>query len=100
VLPDYQGVGIGNKFVDVICSGLKAQGLQVFTTTSHPARVRALNKSHNWELTRSGRVPKIGKTSSMSINNSTSRARITTSFKYAGDANADIATLLCPRPGR
>lgn len=100
VLPDYQGVGIGNKFVDVICSGLKAQGLQVFTTTSHPARVRALNKSPNWELTRSGRVPKIGKTSSMSINNSTSRARITTSFKYAGDASAEVAAVLCPKPGK
>ena len=98
VLPDYQGVGIGNKFVDQICSGLRAQGLQIFTTTSHPARVRALNKSPNWQLTRNGRVPKIGKTSSMSINNSTSRSRITTSFKYAGAPNPTIAEMLCPKP--
>ena len=99
VLPDYQGIGLGNKFVDAVCAGLAAQGLSTYTTTSHPARVRALNKSKNWEMTREpSRVAQRGKTSSITGRLGLSRSRITTGFKYAGQPNEEIAKVLCPRP--
>ena len=99
VLPDYQGIGLGNKFVDMVCAGLKAQGLDTYTTTSHPARVRALNRSKNWEMTREpSRVAQRGKTSSITGRLGLSRSRITTGFKFAGAPNEDIAKVLCPRP--
>lgn len=99
VLPDYQGIGIGNKFVDAVASGLKAQGLDLYTTTSHPARVRALNKSKNWEMIRQpSRVAQRGRTSSIAGRLGLSRSRITTGFKYAGESNLEIAKVLCPRP--
>lgn len=99
VLPDYQGIGLGGRFVDAICAGLKAQGLSTYTTTSHPARVRALNKSPNWEMIREpSRVAQRGKTSSITGRLGLSRSRITTGFRYAGASNEDIAKVLCPKP--
>jgi ABC-type lipoprotein export system ATPase subunit len=99
VLPDFQGIGLGGRFVDAVCSGLKAQGLDTYTTTSHPARVRALNKSPNWEMTREpSRVAQRGKTSSITGRLGLSRSRITTGFKFAGQPNPEIAKVLCPRP--
>jgi len=99
VLPDYQGIGIGGRFVDMVCAGLKAQGLDTYTTTSHPARVRALNRSKNWEMTREpSRVAQRGKTSSITGRLGLSRSRITTGFKFAGEPNMEIAKVLCPRP--
>ena len=99
VLPDYQGIGIGGKFVNAVCAGLKAQGLSTYTTTSHPARVRALNKSKEWEMIREpSRVAQRGKTSSITGRLGLSRSRITTGFRYAGEPNEDIAKVLCSRP--
>ena len=99
VLPDYQGIGIGGKFVNAICAGLQSQGLSTYTTTSHPARVRALNKSKEWEMIREpSRVAQRGKTSSITGRLGLSRSRITTGFRYAGEPNEDIAKVLCPRP--
>ena len=99
VLPDYQGIGLGGRFVDAICAGLLAQGLSTYTTTSHPARVRALNKSPNWEMIREpSRVAQRGKTSSITGRLGLSRSRITTGFRYAGKPNEDIAKVLCPKP--
>lgn len=99
VLPDYQGIGIGGKFVNAVCAGLQAQGLSTYTTTSHPARVRALNKSKEWEMIREpSRVAQRGKTSSITGRLGLSRSRITTGFRYAGEPNEDIAKVLCPRP--
>ena len=99
VLPDYQGIGLGGRFVDYVCAGLAAQGLSTYTTTSHPARVRALNRSPNWEMIREpSRVAQRGKTSSITGRLGLSRSRITTGFRYAGAPNEDIAKVLCPRP--
>lgn len=99
VLPDYQGIGIGGRFVNAVCAGLKGQGLDTYTTTSHPARVRSLNKSKEWEMIREpSRVGQRGKTSSLTGRLGLSRSRITTGFKYAGEPNIEIAKVLCPRP--
>ena len=97
VLPDFQGIGLGNTFVNAICAGLKAQGFSVYTTTSHPARIRALNKSNQWSMIRKpSRVAKQGPKANKGLVSSGSR--ITASFQYAGDADAQVATILAPKP--
>jgi ABC-type Mn2+/Zn2+ transport system ATPase subunit len=98
-LPDYQGIGIGNKFMNIIAAGLKAQGLETYITSSHPALMRSLNKSSNWEMIREpSRVSQRGKTSSLKGRLGLSRSRITAGFRYAGQSNEEIAKVLCPRP--
>jgi ABC-type lipoprotein export system ATPase subunit len=97
VLPDFQGIGLGNIFVNAICAGLKAQGFSVYTTTSHPARIRALNKSSQWSMIRKpSRVAKQGPKANKGLVSSGSR--ITASFQYAGDADAQVARILAPKP--
>lgn len=99
VLPDFQGIGLGRTFHERIASGLIAQGLSVYATASHPTQVHHLNKSPNWELIRMpSRVAKQGKTSSLSSRMGVSRARVTTSFKYVGAPDYEVAKVLAPLP--
>jgi energy-coupling factor transporter ATP-binding protein EcfA2 len=99
VLPDFQGIGLGRYFLDAIAAGLKAQDLVVYATASHPAQVHNFNKSSNWEVIRvPSRVAQQGKTSGLSARIGVSRARITSSFKYRGEPDTEIAKVLAPLP--
>lgn len=51
-LPDYQGVGIGNRLSDFCASVIKGLGFDVISTTSNPAMIYARNRSPNWEMTK------------------------------------------------
>lgn len=55
VLPDYQGIGIGTKFITAIAKIISDRGFEVNLTTSTPSLVPALRKSKNWILARYGR---------------------------------------------
>lgn len=57
VLPDYQGIGIGTKFLEFIAANYAAKGFDVKITTSAKNLIAALNKSKMWRLTRYS-VPK------------------------------------------
>lgn len=97
VLPDFQGIGLGVKFLNAIAAGLKSQGLSTYITTSHPALIRTLNKANNWEMIRQpSRVAQKGKSSSIK-GGETSRSRITTGFRYAGKEDSDIGKVLAPK---
>lgn len=93
-LPDYQGIGIGTKFIDFIAGIYKADGLQFNLITTTPALRFALIKSSKWKLRRSGYVQKPGNIKHLSedrykighIIKSFSCDRITYSFDYEGDA--------------
>jgi ABC-type lipoprotein export system ATPase subunit len=99
VLPDFQGIGLGKYFLDAIGAGLVAQGLAVYATASHPAQVHNFNKSPNWEMIRQpSRVAKQGTTSSLSSRMGVSRARLTSSFRYRGEPDFELAQVLAPLP--
>lgn len=51
-LPDYQGVGIGNALSDKVAEYFTLQGFTAVSTTSHPAMIKARNKSIHWKMTR------------------------------------------------
>ena len=56
VLPDYQGVGIGTKFQDMVAEKYSKGGWNVNCTTTTPALVGSLRRSKKWSLVRFGRV--------------------------------------------
>jgi len=52
VLPDFQGVGIGNALSEAIAEHYKAQGARFISVTSHPAMIWHRAKSPLWRCTR------------------------------------------------
>jgi len=50
VLPEYQGMGIGSAFLEVIARYYRGQGHRVGITTSHPAMIAHLARSPQWRL--------------------------------------------------
>ena len=55
VLPDYQGIGIGTKFINEVTKHYANEGWNINVTTTTPALVNALVKSKKWNLVRAGR---------------------------------------------
>ena len=93
-LPDYQGIGLGSRFIDFIAGLYKAQGLEFNLITTTPALRFSLIKNKNWFLRRSGHVQKPGNIKHLGeerykiahIVKSFSCDRVTFSFDYVGDA--------------
>ena len=54
VLPEYQGIGIGKKFLDIIANIYFEQGYDVKITTSAKNLIFGLTSSNKWALTRYG----------------------------------------------
>lgn len=50
VLPDYQGLGIGNAVAEAVATLWLEQGYRYSTTTSHPARIAYLARSPRWAI--------------------------------------------------
>jgi hypothetical protein len=82
VLPDYQGVGIGTRFLTAIAEyWTKKTSMPLFITTSNP-QLRHINKQSVWRLTRIGHVS--GKwVGRKDLYGALSKRRLTLSFKYA-----------------
>lgn len=56
VLPDYQGIGIGVRFINEVSKHYKDNGWNVNLTTTTPALVHTLARGKEWLLKRKGRV--------------------------------------------
>lgn len=86
IMPEFQGFGIGVKFMNLISDLYK--GNRVRITTSLKPFMKALDKNNNWICVRSGRVGNPGKSSKIHSQDkdcSVSRNRITATFQYKGD---------------
>lgn len=86
VLPDYQGVGIGVRFINAVAGLVAAEGQNVNLTTTTPALVGALKRSKDWTLVRKG-VVKMGSLKDIVSNsghlaNASSDRRPTFSFNF------------------
>lgn len=51
VLPDYQGIGLGSRFLAAVCESMRDEGFRVTITTSHPAMISHLDRSPLWTIT-------------------------------------------------
>jgi ABC-type phosphate/phosphonate transport system ATPase subunit len=81
VLPDFQGVGIGNKLSEFIAQKVINDGMRYISTTSHPAMIHHRNKSKLWRCHRFGHAS--GKHTKLTTMK-TSGSRITAGFEYIG----------------
>lgn len=90
VLPDYQGVGIGNAVSEWLGSHAKSLGFRFLSTTSHPAMIRHRHRSDKWLVKRLGHVAMLGKNSTMRrgahLGDSGSYNRVTAGCEYVGPA--------------
>ena len=56
VLPDFQGIGIGTRFINEVTKHYIENCFNMNLTTTTPALVHALARDNNWTLVRSGRT--------------------------------------------
>ena len=83
VLPDYQGIGIGTRFLGFIADLYKKAGFSVHLVTSQVSLINSLKK-HGWRLISFGHQTKQA-TGLVHLNNTKSNRRITASFVYIGE---------------
>lgn len=95
VLPDYQGLGIGNRLSEFCASIWKGVGGRAFSTTGHPAMIRYRSASPNWHRIRLGMAAPSGPTGLYAqslkkahhlanLSDATSCKRLTAGFQYVG----------------
>jgi len=80
VLPDFQGVGIGNAISEWLGSYCKSQGWRFTSSTSHPAMIRHRVKSEKWVVSRVGCHNK----QNTKATRTSSANRITAACEYVG----------------
>lgn len=90
VLPDFQGAGIGLKFVSAVASIIRGIGGRPVITTSHPALIWALARASDWTMTRKPSLMKGSKTARLGWC-AEHRTRRTAGFRYVGDRLNDEA---------
>lgn len=83
VLPDFQGIGLGNRLSEFCGHWLKQKGKTFISTTSHPAMIGHRVKSPKWVMTR--KPGHVTNTKTGVLRKSISAARLTASFEYVGD---------------
>jgi len=85
VLPDFQGVGIGNHTSDFIAEKYTREGWRFISTTSNPAMIHHRKWSPRWRMKHFGRVSPISaSTNRCGLSPSNSRKRISASFEFIG----------------
>lgn len=103
VLPDFQGVGIGNRLSEYCASIWTGLGGRAFSTTSHPAMIRYRSQSPLWRRHRLGMVSPSSKTGlycqnkdgtlrAMTSKQLSSCGRVTGGFQYVGPPLPDAVT--------
>jgi len=80
VLPDYQGIGIGNRTLDAVAESIKRKENVCHVTTSTPALLHPMSNSKKWKCLHFGRYG-----NHTVIKQRGSAKRITTSWEYIGE---------------
>jgi ABC-type polar amino acid transport system ATPase subunit/GNAT superfamily N-acetyltransferase len=84
VLPDFQGVGIGNRLSEFVADYYKQKGFRFISTTSAPAMMSHRSKSAKWRCSRLGTVTKGGEGKACGISAQRSIKRVTAGFEFIG----------------
>jgi len=95
-LPDFQGVGIGNKLSEFVAACYSATRKPFRSVTSHPAMIRYRNASPLWAMVREpSRVVGLSKTRGKEwLHRRNSCNRSTATFQFVGEARPDDARAL------
>ncbi|MFN4259766.1 MAG: GNAT family N-acetyltransferase [Gemmataceae bacterium] len=79
VLPDYQGVGMGNALSATIAAMWRGLGYRAISTTTHPALIRSRSRSSCWRM---HRRPSFAAGHEGKLRHATTR--LTAGFEYVG----------------
>lgn len=83
ILPDYQGIGLGTKFLNVIAEHYKRQGYDFTIVTSAKNMIHALRRSDKWIMIRYGVNKCSSSKSAIDFNRKSMRSKCkTASFMY------------------
>jgi ABC-type ATPase involved in cell division len=85
-LPDFQGVGIGNRLSEFVAAMYRATGKPYFSTTANPAMVRYRARSPLWRMTRPPGRNSRSSSRTCSASLSAATRRYTSSFEFVGPA--------------
>lgn len=96
VLPDYQGLSIGMRILDVIGSIYCSTGKSLRIMSSHPSIVNGLGRSVKWKLQRKGFVSSHKTVAGCNdyqkkYRKTTAETRVTASYKYCGKKDKQMA---------
>jgi GNAT superfamily N-acetyltransferase len=92
VLPDYQGVGIGNALSEAVAQHYVNQGFRFISTTSHPAMIRHRARSPLWRCHRAlSHVSAGTRTSNQDLKRTLSVGRLSAGFEYVGGIAPDTS---------
>jgi len=83
VLPDFQGVGIGNRLSEYVAQYFTEKGFRFISTTSNPAMINHRQKSPKWITTRFGKTPAGSEGKATGMKKARSCKRNTASFEFA-----------------
>ena len=83
VLPDFQGIGLGNKLSETIAKHYQSMGFRFRSVTSHPAMIAYRAKSPLWSMDRKPSRVRRDKWTNPAFAMSVSR--LTASFEYIGE---------------
>lgn len=84
-MPDYQGIGLGTKFLNCIAERYKRLGFQFTIVTSAKNMINALNHSDKWIMTRYS----ASKCSSVKSAIDYIRSSIRSNYKTGGGTDSD-----------
>lgn len=83
VKPDYQGIGVGGRFMSELAKDYKKLGTRIRLVTSAPSFIYGLAASKNWMMVRKpSRLQNTAKSGVLA--GTTSDARLTASFEFVG----------------
>jgi GNAT superfamily N-acetyltransferase len=86
VKPDYQGIGLGSRFMSEIARKYKKEKLRITLVTSSPAFIQGLQHSRNWIMTR--KPSRVTHPSPKGVlRGTTSDARLTATFEFTENVN-------------
>lgn len=89
-LPDYQGIGVGMRFMEGVAEIHRGMGHRVNVTSSHPALVGHCRRSPRWRavgVKKTGQGARRDRSSFRKYRSSTGRAVV--SFEYLGERTDD-----------
>jgi ABC-type lipoprotein export system ATPase subunit/GNAT superfamily N-acetyltransferase len=95
VLPDYQGIGLGNRLSEHLAAAYRSTGKRYRGVSTHPALIGHRLRSPLWRCVQRGslRSP-IGRNGDRSLSRTTSTLRAPWSFVFAGPADPATAAAL------
>ena len=89
ILPDFQGLGIGTKVFNYLCSLYKAEGHQMYVRTVSPGLGKFMEKNDNWTATSSnGKIPGADSSGRKLM------LRPGYSYKYIGEVSNDSTDII------